>query len=317
MLARLTRQPFDSADHVFELKWDGLRALAFVEGGHLRLQGRNLGDITAQFPELTQIPRALSTDQTVLDGELVCFDEEGRPSLERMQRRVQRNARGSVGRAPKAHFVAFDLLMLKGESVMNEPLSRRKSLLQDVLKPSELVQPCEFIESDGKDFYQATCDLGLEGIMAKDKSSPYLPGKRSSSWLKVKRVRECEFVIGGYAFGGDGEVPFGSLLLGLYDERHGLIFVGSVTNGLSHSQSKGLRSRLEELYTGECPFSETPVLQKFVYWCRPELACRVRYGEFTMDGRLRYPVYLTLRDDKPTADCRTVDAPGWPSATHR
>ena len=196
MLARLTRRPFDSPDHIFELKWDGLRALTFIQGGRLRIQSRNLRDITAQFPELAQLPKLVKADQTVIDGELVCFDREGRPSFSGMRQLVKRQALWPAVRRPRVHFVAFDLLFLRGLPVIDQPVGQRKELLHEILEPSELAQASEFIETDGTAFFQATCDLGLEGIMAKDKSSPYSPGKRGSAWLKVKRVRESEFVIG-------------------------------------------------------------------------------------------------------------------------
>ena len=310
MLARLTRRPFDSPDYVFELKWDGMRALAFIDGSSLRLQSRNLQDITPRFPELDQLPNLVKADQTVLDGELVCFDEEGHPSFSRLQQRLRQKA---SERGPRVHFVAFDLLILKGRSVMDQPLTFRKSLLNDVLETTEIAQPCEFIENDGKAFFDATCEHGLEGIMAKEKSSPYFPGKRSPSWHKVKRIRECEFVIGGYDFGGESKELFGSLLLGLYDSNQQLIFVGHVATGFSRSESKFIHSALQELVVPECPFENPPSVQKFVYWCRPELVCKVQYGEFTVEGKLRYPVYVTLRDDKVPTDCKVDDAPGWPS----
>ena len=312
MLARMARHPFDSSDHLFELKWDGIRALAYIDGGQLRLQSRNLKDITHHFPELSVLPKLVKADQAILDGELVCFDQEDRPSLSRMQQRLQRQATGRVVRSPRVHFVAFDLLFLRGKSVMNEPLEQRKNLLHEVLKPTEVAQACDFIETDGNAFFQATCDHGLEGIMAKDKSGVYLAGKRSTSWLKVKRVRECEFVIGGYAFGGQRKELFSSLLLGLYDDRQGFAFVGQVGTGISKTEARQLHSLLEPLHISDRPFANPPNLQKFIYWCRPELVCRVEYGEFTTEGKLRYPVYQMLRDDKPATDCRVVDAPGWP-----
>ena len=146
MLARLTRHPFDSPNHIFELKWDGIRALAFIEGGRVRLQGRNLKDITPSFPELARLARSVRSDQTVLDGELVCFDRNGRPSFPRMQERLRRQARGSADRGPRAHFVAFDLLYAEGVSVMDEPLSERKNLLHKALEPTDAAQACEFVE---------------------------------------------------------------------------------------------------------------------------------------------------------------------------
>lgn len=312
MLARLTRQPFDSTDHLFELKWDGIRALVFRDGGKLRMQSRDLKDLTPLFPELSTLHKSIEADDTVLDGELVCFDDEGRPSLGLMQRRLKRQSEGRIVRNPKVHFVAFDLLFLGGISVMEEPLSLRKTLLQEVLNPSDNVQACEFIDSEGKAFFQATWDLGLEGIMAKDKSGVYLAGKRSLGWQKIKRARECEFVVGGYAFGGKRRQPYSSLLLGLYDDRQGLVFVGQVATELSKPDTRRLYEKLEQLHTPICPFTRPPSPPAFTFWCNPELACNVEYGEFTTNGLLRYPVFVSLRDDKPPSDCRIVDAPGWP-----
>ena len=182
MLGRLARSPFDSPSHLFELKWDGMRGLAFVESGELRLLSRNGRNITSQFPELGEIAKRLKSDNVVLDGEIVCLDEQNRPSFSRLQQRLQ-SKRVARPRINPAHFIAFDLLYIKGRSVMKEPLLERKNQLQQVLDPTELVQLCEFEEEEGTALFQATCDLGLEGIMAKDKSSPYLPGKRSPSWL--------------------------------------------------------------------------------------------------------------------------------------
>ena len=312
MLASLTRRPFDSPDHLFELKWDGLRALAFIEGGQLRLQSRNLHDITSEFPEMARLPRLVHDDQAVLDGELVCFDSQGHPSFSRIRQRLRRQARGSADRGPRATYVVFDLLYLNGASVMGEPLIQRKNLLHQVIEPNDLAQACEFIEDDGEAFFQATSEYGLEGIMAKEKSSLYFPGKRSPSWHKVKRLRECDFVVAGYDFGGKRKELFGSLLLGLFDNSQKLVFVGQVKNGFSQAEAKSIHSTLQRLHVPDSPFENPPVIQKFVYWCAPDLVCRVQYGEFTGEGKLLYPVYLSARDDKPPTDCKIVDAPGWP-----
>ena len=312
MLARLTRRSFNSTDYLFELKWDGIRALAFIEGGEVRLQSRNLQDLTPQFPELSGLPTQVDGDRTVLDGELVCFDRHGHPSMALMQRRLRRQASGRSVSKPQVSFVAFDLLYAGGESAMGEVLAHRKALLHQVLKPTPLAQPCEFVEGNGAGFFQATCELGLEGIVAKDRSSLYVAGKRSPAWLKIKRVRESDFVVGGYTFGGTRREPFSSLLLGLYDDHGRFTYVGQVGSGFSRSETREVHSALDELHTGECPFTEHPAVQKFIFWCRPQVVCRVEYGEFNSSGRLRYAVYQTLRDDKPADDCRTVDAPGWP-----
>ena len=312
MLARLARQPFDSADHLYELKWDGIRALAFVDGGNLRLLSRSSKDLTSAFPELAELPKQVRADRTILDGELVCLDDMGHPSYNLLQERL-RKPHTRESSANRVHFIAFDLLYQHGHSVLREPLFNRKSLLHDVLAPSELSQTCDFIQKDGKAFFQATCDLGLEGIVAKDRLSLYFPGRRSHDWLKIKRVRESAFVVGGYTFGGTRKEFFSSLLLGLYDDRKKLIFVGQISTGISKPVAEELSPTLEKTSSPECPFSTMPNIQKFIFWCHPELVCQVEYGEFTEDGKLAYPVFKALRDDKPAAECMVADALGWPS----
>ncbi len=313
MLGRLVRSPFDSPKHLFELKWDGMRGLAFVEGGELRLLSRNGRDITSQFPELGEIAQQVKAGGVLLDGEIVCLDEQNRPSFSRLQQRLQ-SKRVARPRINPAHFIAFDILYVKGLSVMKQPLMDRKNLLNEVLNPTELIQACEFVDGEGEPFFQATCDLGLEGIMAKDKSSPYLPGKRSPAWQKIKRVRESEFVVGGYSFGGTKREMFSALLLGLYDERQGLVYTGSVGTGFTQSEAKQIYQVLQALHTPNCPFTTVPELKRFIYWCHPKLVCQVEYGEFTTDGKLRYPVYLRPRVDKDPEDCTLSDAPGWPGS---
>ena len=311
MLGRLARRPFDSADYLFELKWDGWRALAFIEDRGLRLMSRNGKDMTTQFPELAGMVSQLASGPAVIDGEIVCLDEDNRPSFSRLQHRMQTKKR-VVRTTHPVNFVAFDLLYNKGRPVMKEPLAARKRLLNELLQPTELAQPCDFVENDGTAFFQATCELGLEGIMAKRKDSVYTPGLRTPHWLKVKRVRESEFVIAGYSFGGARKEWFSSLLLGLYDLDGRLHYVGSVGTGFSGVPAKALYEWLRTKHVDDRPFVNVPDVKRLIHWCEPELVCQVEYGEFTVDGKLRYPSFLRLRDDKSPADCTVNDAPGWP-----
>jgi DNA ligase D-like protein (predicted ligase) len=313
MLARLARAPFDSPSHIFELKWDGVRALAFIERGQVRLQSRNLRDITAEFPEMASMAEAVNAHSAVLDGELVVFDRDGHPSLGRLLERLKRQSRGGAERGPQATFVAFDVLYVDGESVMNQPLVRRKSVLHKLLRPTRVVQPCEFIEGDGVAFFDATCALGLEGVVAKAKASVYTPGRRGPHWLKIKRRRECDLVVGGYDISGK-RVPFSSLLLGLYDDLGRFQFVGEVGTGFSDAEAKRVHARLEKQHVATCPFANEPEIPGLVYWCRPSVVCRVEYGEISEEAMLRYPVYRGLMDDKAPEDCLIEDAPGWPQA---
>jgi bifunctional non-homologous end joining protein LigD len=313
MLARLARRPFDSSNHVFELKWDGIRAIAFIEGRRLRLLNRNGLDITQLFPEISSLPKQLNVDRVVLDGELVLVGDDGEHNSTLLQERLSRNRSRRI-RHKSVHFVAFDLLYIDGYSVMGEPLFTRKNMLQNHLVPGEIALVNDFIENDGVAFFQKTCELGLEGIIAKDKSSLYIPGKRSQYWLKVKRVRDCEFVIGGYSFGGTKKEPFTSLLLGLYDNDKRLVFVGQVSSGISKETAKKLTRQLQTLHTDRSPFESErlPGIQRLIFWCKPEMVCQVEYGEFSADGRLVYPVFQASRSDKLPVDCTISDAPGWP-----
>ena len=311
MLGRLARNAFDSPDHLFELKWDGMRALVFIEGQNLKIYSRNGRDITSNFPELAELPAHVKSAPVILDGEIVCLDENNKPSFSRLQQRVQ-SKRIGIRRTHPVTFIAFDLLYQKGSSVMKRALVERKNLLADLLKPTDFAQACEFFENDGTAFFQATCDLGLEGIMAKQKSGLYLPGQRSPHWLKLKRVRDSEFVIGGYSFGGARKELFSSLLLGLYDAEGRLTYVGSVGTGYSDAEAKRIFAVLKDIHIDARPFTSTPDVKRLIHWCRPELVCQVEYGEFTLDGKLRYPIFIGMREDKEAADCTLTDAPGWP-----
>ena len=313
MLARLGRRPFSSPDYLYELKWDGIRAMAFIDGGNLKLLSRNSTDITHLFPELSSLPKQVNGDRVVLDGELVCLDSLGHPSYFLLQERLRKASVRRPRSSNLVHYIAFDVLYTDGRSVMREPLSSRKSLLHDLLEPSKLVQACDFVETEGEAFFKATCDHGLEGMVAKERSSLYFPGKRSYYWLKVKRVRESEFVIGGYTIGGAKNKPFSSLVLGMYDNDKQLIYMGQVSDGLLKSEARALASSLQEIQSSESPFESLPDIQRLIFWCRPELVCQVEYGEFNEDGKLVYPVFKTLRDDKAPSECMVADASGWPS----
>lgn len=311
MLASLTRAPFDSRSHLFELKWDGVRAIVFLDRGTVRIQSRDLRDITAEFPEMAEMAGSVRAESAVLDGEIVVFGKDGHPSLSRLQERLRRHSRGAADRGPQATFVAFDVLFVNGKAVTTQPLVRRKALLAEIVRPGKAIQPCEFIENDGTAFFKATCDLGLEGIVAKAKSSIYMPGRRSPHWMKIKRRRESDFVVGGYDIGGKRSL-FSSLLLGLYDERGKLRFVGEVGTGFWPPESKLIYTKLQAAQVRNSYFEVEPDVQGLVYWCRPELVCRVEYGEFTERGQLRYTVYVGLMDDKSPEDCMVEEAPGWP-----
>ena len=309
MLARLWRRPFDSPDYLFELKWDGIRAIALVEDGSYTLQDRNGHDLTEVFPELSRLPSQVGAHRVILDGEIVCLDTSGHPNFTLLEQRLAKPSR-SASRRHQARYVAFDVLYLNNRSVMDESLVTRKNLLHTLLEPGESVQATDCIDTYGKTFFAATCEHSLEGIVAKLKASRYQPGTRSNAWLKIKRVRQGEFVIGGYIFDGNRKEPLKSLILGLYENNH-LKYVGQVSSGLA-SQSKRVASVLQPLHSDESPFEHTPTIRRFSFWCHPETVCQVEYGEFTKGARVAYPVFKGLNEDIAPHECLATETPGWP-----
>ena len=306
MLAVLAPEPFDSPDRIFEVKWDGIRTLAFISRGRVRLQSRNLRDITEPFADVAEaLARAVLADGVVLDGELVALDGEGLPRLPRVMQRIH----GASRLSPKetVNFQVFDILYRGYRPLLREPLWRRKRLLHETILPDSTINLCHFEERDGVAFFQAATRLGLEGMVAKDKHSLYYPGKRSRHWLKVKEHRTANLVVGGYTFGGGPRRElFGSLQLGAF-ERKGLRSVGSVGGGFSNEDLKLTYALLGQLHTEACPFVNPPVLQRLLYWCEPRLVIQVKYGELTERGHLRFPIFMALRPDIEPREC-TLDA---------
>jgi len=296
MLATAAVEPFDSPDHIFELKLDGVRAIAFVEAGEVRVLNRRLDDVRSQFPQFADMPGRIKAKSVVLDGEIVALDREGRTSLPLLQERLQ-------GKSGPLTYQVFDILHLEGASLMHLPLARRKTTLHQVVSASDFLQACDFVDGEGIAFFEAAAEHGLEGIVAKEKASPYRPGERSPAWRTVKAFCADDFVIGGYAFGGGRRAePLTALLVGQYDGER-LVHVGDVSGPFQEDAARWLLSLLQPIHTQECPFAEPPSLARFIYWCWPELVCRVRYSEWTRQGKLRFPLFVALRPDVPPREC--------------
>jgi len=296
MLATAAAEPFDSPDHIFELKLDGVRAIAFVEAGGVRVQNRRLEDARAQFPQFADVPKHVKARSAVLDGEIVALDSQGRSSLPLLQERLQ-------GETGALTYQVFDILYLEGASVMHLPLARRKTILHQAVSPSDFLQACDFVDGEGIAFFEAAAEHGLEGIVAKEKASPYRPGERSLAWQTVKAFCADDFVIGGYAFGGGRRAePMTALLLGQYQGER-LVHVGDVSGPFPEDTARLLLSLLQPLHTPECAFAEPPRLARFIYWCWPELACRVRFSEWTREGKLRFALFVAVRPDVPPREC--------------
>ncbi len=310
MLALAGTQPFDDDGWMFEVKWDGHRCLARLDGEGTRLSSRSGRDVTGQFPELTGLHRLLVGRNAVVDGEIVALDAGGRPSFQRMQDRFHRSADELArhpGRVP-IHFIAFDLLWLDGEALLDLPLAERRARLAEVLVETRDVRLSQAVDGRGTAFFEEVKGLGLEGVVAKRLASPYRPGARSLDWRKVKALRRQDCVIVGWTPGqGERAATLGSLLLAIWEEG-GLRYAGNVGTGFTHSFLERLLPELVEREVTTAPVRATPRL-KGVRWVRPELVCEVEYLAWTDDARLRAASFKGIRTDKLPEDCRREEPP--------
>lgn len=304
MKAALARMPPDEDAWGFEIKWDGVRAIAHSEPGRLRLYSRNRLDITAQYPEVSGLGRQLGSRRAVLDGELVAFDDSGRPSFQRLQPRMHVTSEAEIRRRRQqipVTYVIFDLLYLDGRSLLDEPYERRRRRLAELQLGGPSWQVPEYHRGEGTALLQATREQGLEGVIAKRLDSRYQPGRRGRSWLKVKNVRRQEVVIGGWLPGeGRREGELGALLVGYYDAAD-LRYAGKVGTGFDEADLRMLRDRLAPLQRETSPFTGRQP-QRGAVFVEPELVCEVTFTEWTREGTLRHPSYQGLRDDKPPTD---------------
>ena len=304
MKATLAKLPADDEGWGYEIKWDGVRAIAYCEPGHLRLESRNLREITKQYPEVAGITRALGSQTVILDGELVAYDDEGRPSFQRLQRRMHVASDSEVRRRAKdtpVTYVIFDLLYADGEVLLDLPYEERRARLEALDLAGDHWQVPAYHPGDGAALQAASKKQGLEGIIAKRLASPYRPGKRGRDWLKVKNVREQEVVIGGWLPGkGRREGELGALLVGYYDDGD-LRYAGKVGTGFDARALALLKKALKPLARDDSPFSGRQP-EKGSQFVDPTLVAQVEFAEWTNAGTLRHPSYKGLRDDKPAKD---------------
>lgn len=295
----------------YEVKWDGMRALAFVDGDALRVQSSNERDVTVSWPELDGLPQALPASAALLDGELVAVDELTRPSFGRLQQRMHIANRAEALRRSAdvpVSYVVFDLLHLDGHDLTALPLTDRRRLLDQVLEPGPSWRTSPW-HDDGPALLDAADARGMEGVVAKRLDSPYEPGKRTRLWRKVKVRRRQEMVVGGWLPGeGTRGGRIGALLVGYHDHAGDggpLRFAGRVGTGFTEAELRRLADLTGPLVTDECPFDPPPPradLVRGATWLRPELVAELAFAEWTGDGRLRHPSYLGLRDDKAAAE---------------
>jgi bifunctional non-homologous end joining protein LigD len=299
MLAKPAEEPPDSGEYVYEVKWDGLRSLISLDEGRLTIHGRNRMDMTTQFPELLVPEEAFRATSGLFDGEIVCLESDGKPNFKNVIHRMQQKTEGGVERA-RAKYPAtcylFDCLYLDGRPIINEPLTRRREWLGDALKKDSTYRLSQTVE-EGAALFEAAKETGLEGIMAKERASAYVPGKRSQAWLKIKARRTAECAIIGYTRGkGDREKSFGAVHLAQAND-HGLKYVGKAGGGFDDPALKAVFAELEKLPRIKRPIKEKPLDDAHSIWVEPKLMCEVKYASLTNDGMLREPVFLRLRPD--------------------
>src|SRR3954451_22318676 len=313
MMAKLASDlPRKDKDWGYEIKWDGIRALAFLDGGRVRLLNRNGRDATKQYPELRELGKEAGPQQMILDGEIVTFDEQGRPSFERLQSRMHLASESAVRRRMNdipAAYMIFDLLFLDGHSTMGLPYTDRRKLLEDLKLEGPSWRTPAYHSGDGKSFLDASRKNGLEGVIAKKLDSAYEPGKRSNNWLKIKNVQRQEVVIGGWMPGeGRRAQSLGSLVVGFYDGDR-LVYVGNVGTGFKEEALVRLGRLLEPLKRKDSPFDGRQP-KKGAIFVEPKLVAEVEFLEWTRTATLRAPSFKGLRDDKdPKAVVREVPEP--------
>ena len=306
-LAELGDKPFSSPNWVYEIKWDGVRAIAQIENGKTTLWARSGRDVTAEYPEFKDMAARFRARDAIIDGEIVTLDAEGRSNFHSLQHRlgVQNPSRQLMQTVPLDYF-AFDVMYANGYDLRRAPLVERKNFLQQILSGNERIHFSEHIAEQGEAMYEAARSKGLEGIVAKLANSTYV-GTRTSSWVKLKIVSEIDAVVAGYTEGRGSRKFFGALVLGLYDGRE-LKFIGSVGTGFDEAKQEKITGQLERLRAKTSPFAKIPALRENVEWVEPELVARVKYANWTNDNHLRAPVFLSLLTDRAAKDCTMEDA---------
>jgi bifunctional non-homologous end joining protein LigD len=306
-LAELKEKAFSHPNWVFEIKWDGVRAIAEIKDGRTRLWARSGRDVTGEYPEFKELATKFRVKNAIVDGEIVTLEKDGRSNFHKLQNRLGvQNPSQKLMQSVPLDYYAFDLMYADGYDLRKAPLVERKELLQKVLTGNDRVHYSEHIAEKGEELFEAARAKGLEGIIGKVKDSTY-PGARTSSWLKLKIVNELDAVIAGYTEGRGSRKYFGALVLGLYDKGE-LKFIGNVGTGFDEGKQESIFNTLLELRAAKSPFAKAPALREKVDWVRPELVARVKYANWTMDDHLRAPVFLSLRNDRKAQDCTFEDA---------
>ncbi len=293
MLCTLVDEIFDREGWVFEVKWDGYRAVASKHRDEIELYSRNLTDFKTHYPAIVEALRSLKHD-VILDGEIVVLDDDGQPHFEWLQN-YRKQPIGHL------HYYAFDILWCDGRDVRTMPLIERKNLLKSLLPDNSLIRYGDFVTEHGTKLFREMRQRGLEGVVAKRADSPYLEDIRGRDWLKIKTGLRQEVVIGGYTEPRGGRKYIGSLLVGVYDKGQ-FVYAGHSGGGIPDNQRKQLLERLQRLERKSSPFLHEPKPNAPVHWVRPELVCEMSFSEWTSEGYMRQPQFEGMRSDKAPKD---------------
>jgi bifunctional non-homologous end joining protein LigD len=309
MMARLVDKA-PPGEWRYEIKFDGFRALAYKDGDSVHLLSRTNHDLAQKFPKVVDAIPSLRADEAIVDGEIVALEKDGRSSFQLLQAYELGEER------PPLCFYVFDVLSIEGKSVRDLPLEQRREKLQAILpkRTDGTIRFSSSLGSDAPPLLKKAQSLGLEGLIGKKAGSHYEAGKRTGTWIKLKLVKEQEFVIGGYTPPGGTRKHFGALLVGVQDKGK-LVYAGKVGTGFNEAVLRDLYRRFSKLKSDTCPFSDlpekrqgrygqgiTPSIMKKCHWIKPELVCQIKFTEWTSDGRLRHPAYVGLREDKKAKD---------------
>ena len=296
MLAKETDKPFSKEDWIYEIKWDGYRAIAEVNKKGVKLYSRNGNSFLSAYPEVVDELSKMKLN-AILDGEVVVLNEQGNPDFHKLQEY------GLNKDFPLQYYV-FDLLELNGKKLYSTPLIERKKLLAELIKKNPVIKYSDHVEESGEDFFEVIKEKNLEGIIAKRMDSEYHPGKRSADWLKIKQHKSEEAIIAGFTSPRGGRKYFGALILGtMVNEK--LIYAGHTGSGFNTELLKDIYAKLQPLIREKSPFDERVKTNMPVTWVEPRYVCEVKLTEWTSDGKLRHPIFLRLREDKQAKDVST------------
>jgi len=305
MLAQ-TADPFDSEQHLFEPKWDGMRCIAYCKDGKVELQNRNLRSVTKSYPELETIPSNVKSSRAVLDGEIVVL-EKGLPSFELLQYRFGANDPIQIkmlSRKTPTTYIVFDLLHLNGRDLVNDPLIGRRQKLARIISNGPHMLLSQYVPTHGKSYFKNALRLGFEGAMAKKADSIYQIGTRSEDWLKLKQVKTLDCIVTGYTVGsGSRSSSFGALVLAAYERNGNLIHLGNVGTGFTDATILRLMKLLKSLQTKTKTVPGEVKAPAPIVWVKPQLVVEVGYMNMTRDRKLRLPRFERFRFDKTASEC--------------